>query len=200
MEWLIYLTNKINCFTIVVIQFFSQPLPVIPSTNHLNRSNSKDNKEVIQSPCKDVECLIMQMEGFSAKPVYCGGYAIGYGRAVSGKNIQHYRNNPITRAEALIMLKEDLNKKRNQVDQLFRSRNIILNPNQIDALASIAYNTGFYSFKKKALVNKINLKEESGVSITEEDFINTITPSNRKKYRGLIKRRKAEYRLYMSNF
>jgi len=193
MEWLIYLTNKINCLTLVVIQFFTQSLPLIPSTTHLNAPNLKDSIEVVQSPYKDVECLIMQMEGFSAKPVYCGGHAIGYGRAVSGNNLRYYQNNPITKAQGLVMLKEDLNKKRKQVRQLFVS--IRLKPNQIDALASIAYNTGFSSFKKKVLINKILNRKK----ITEQDFINTISLSYQKKYRGLVKRRKAEYKLYMSN-
>lgn len=189
MEWLIYLTNKINCLTLVVMQFFATNC-TIPSTTHLNVPNRKDNTEVVQSPCKDVECLIMQMEGFSAKPVYCGGYAIGYGRAVYKSKIEYYRNNPVTRQVALNMLREDLDKKRKQVKQLFITAN--LNSNQIDALASIAYNTGFYSFKKKALVNKIS----NGKKVSEQDFINTISPSYQKKYRGLVKRRKAEYKLY----
>lgn len=191
MEWLIYLTNKINCFTLVVMQFFNNAtIPAIPSTIDLKASNRNDNTEVVQTPYKSIECLIMQMEGFSAKPVNCGGYAIGYGRAIPKSKVQHYRNNPITKEEAIVMLKEDLNKKRNQVKELFITAN--LSPNQIDALSSIAYNTGFYSFKKKALVHKIS----NGKRITEQDFINTVSPSYQKKYRGLVKRRKAEYKLY----
>lgn len=188
MQWLIYLTNKINCFALVVSQFFTNC--TIPPTTHLNVPNRKDKSEVVQSPCRDVECLIMQMEGFSAKPVYCGGHAIGYGRAVYKSKIEYYRNNPVTRQTALKMLREDLDKKRSQVKQLFE--NVELNTNQIDALSSIAYNTGFYSFKKKALVNKI----ASGKKVTEQDFVNTISPSYQKKYRGLVKRRKLEYKLY----
>lgn len=191
MELLIYLTNKINCFALVVMQFFNScTIPVIPSTIDLKASNRKDNTEVVQSPCRDVECLIMQMEGFSVKPVYCGGHAIGYGRAVYGSKVQYYKNHPVTRQVALNMLREDLDKKRKQVRELFITAN--LNSNQIDALASIAYNTGFYSFKKKALVNKIS----NGKKVNEQDFINTISPSYQKKYRGLVKRRKAEYKLY----
>ncbi len=189
MEWLIYLTNKVNCLVLVISQFFATSC-TIPSTTHLNVPNRKDNTEVVQSPCRDVECLIMQMEGFSAKPVYCGGYAIGYGRAVYKSKVQYYKNHPVTRQVALNMLREDLDKKRKQVKQLFITAN--LNSNQIDALASIAYNTGFYSFKKKALVNKIS----NGKKVNEQDFINTISPSYQKKYRGLVKRRKAEYKLY----
>lgn len=189
MEWLIYLTNKVNCLVLVVSQFFATSC-TIPSTIDLKASNRKDNTEVIQTPCKDVECLIMQMEGFSAKPVYCGGHAIGYGRAVYKSKIEYYKNHPVTRQVALNMLREDLDKKRNQVKQLFITTN--LNSNQIDALASIAYNTGFYSFKKKVLVHKIS----NGKKVSEQDFINTVSPSYQKKYRGLVKRRKAEYKLY----
>jgi GH24 family phage-related lysozyme (muramidase) len=190
MKWLIYLTNKINYVSILIIQFFSQPLPLIPSTNHLNPSNSNDTVKVVQSYYKDAECLITQMEGFSAKPVYCGGYAIGYGRAINKSKVQYYRDNPVNKEEALRMFREDFEAKRIKVELLFL--HVKLNRNQIDALTSIAYNTGFYSFRKKKLVKKIL----NGSAITQADFINTISPSYQKKYRGLVKRRKAEYKLY----
>ena len=191
MQWLIYLKAKINYVSLIVIQFFSQPLP-IPSKIDLNPSKSNDNIEVVQSPYQSAECLITQMEGFSAKPVYCGGYAIGYGRAINKNKVEYYRNNPVNKEEALRMFREDFEKKRMQVELLFI--NVKLNRNQIDALTSIAYNTGYYSFRRKGLVVKI-LK---GVKLKEQDFINTISPKYQKKYRGLIKRRKAEYKLYCS--
>jgi lysozyme len=149
-----------------------------------------NEKIAIKETSITVDSLIMKCEGFSATPHYCGGYAIGYGRAVYGKDIAYYRNNPLSKATALKMFKEDFEAKKIQVKELFKT--VDLTENQIDALTSIAYNTGFYSFRKKALVAKIL----NGKSITENDFVNTIIPSYRKKYKGLIHRRKMEYKLY----
>ena len=149
-----------------------------------------DAKIAIKETSITVDSLIMKCEGFSSTPHYCGGYAIGYGRAIYGNQIAYYRNNPISKATALKMFKEDFESKRTQVKELFKT--VDLTENQIDALASIAYNTGFYSFRKKALVAKIL----DGRAVTENDFINTISASYRKKYKGLIHRRKTEYKLY----
>ena len=168
-----------------------------PSISHSLVPNREDSIETIStyinSPIID---LIADLEGFSSKPAYCGGWAIGYGHAIPKSKVQYYRENPVSREQAYKMLLADFNRKRKQVEQFFWERYIELTPNQLDALASIAYNTGFGRFKQKNIVIKI-LSTKDASSLTEDDFLNTITPYQRKRLKGLIKRRKLEYQYFI---
>lgn len=171
-------------------------LAATPSISHSLVPVTQDSTEVIQyHHFEGIEALIADMEGYRSKPVYCGGWAVGYGRAIPKSKVQYYKDNPVSREAAYKMLKADLDKKRRQVEQFFWERYVELTPNQLDALASIAYNTGFYRFIQKDIVTKI-LSTKDPNSLTEEDFLDTIVPYQRKRMKGLLKRRRLEYQYY----
>lgn len=145
-------------------------------------------------PSELLYVVISDMEGFAAVPVNCGGYAIGYGHAIQGKEVEYYFENPISREKALNIFIKDVNDKAEDVREYFKGQQ--MTQGEFDALVSICYNTGYGNFKKKELTKMILSK----LTTDKQDFINTISAKNKRKYPGLIDRRIREYYIYNGSY
>lgn len=133
---------------------------------------------------------IADMEHFSEFPINCNGWAIGYGHLISNNELEKYKQTGISKEEALELLKKDILLNEEAVRKLFKDVN--LTSYQFDALVSLSYNMGIGNLKKKHLT-KLLL---NNVELTEKDFINTLSENTKSEYRGLIKRRKTEYKMF----
>lgn len=130
--------------------------------------------------------LIKKFEGKYLKAYLCPAnvWTIGYGHTGNVKP-----NDTITEKEAEDLLKSDLKKFERQV---CREISIDVNQNQFDALVSYYYNTGG-SNTLRSLINKRAPIEQIKLW-WEGKYIS----ANGKVLEGLIKRRKAEFELFMS--
>lgn len=138
---------------------------------------------------------IADHESFMEYPVKCNGtWAVGYGHLVRGKELKKYQETGITKEEALELLKKDILINEMAVRKLFK--NIKLTEYQFDALVSISYNSGIGNLKKKKLT-KLILENKT---LTEEDFLNTLSDNVKKNYKGLVKRRKLEYQMFNNTY
>ncbi len=92
-------------------------------------------EEAAVSVSEEMVSLVAQWEGFVS--TYTGGY-IGYGTAVSAGAFP----NGITQEEAQTLLCDTLDALALQITGFFSARGVELSQQQLDALASLAYNTG----------------------------------------------------------
>lgn len=136
--------------------------------------------------------LIKSFEGFRAIAYICpaGVPTIGYGTTkINGNPVQEGMK--ITTDEAEEFLEQDLKVFEDAVNN---NVNVEINQNQFDALVSFVYNVGIGNFKKSTLLKKLN----SG------DFLETSNQFLRwnrgggKVLRGLVRRREAEKKLFLS--
>lgn len=140
--------------------------------------------------------LIKRYEGYSAKPYLCpaGVPTIGYGSTVyeDGKKVT-LRDAPITaeKAEALLRHKVDTY----YLKEVERLLDVDLNQNQIDALASFAYNVGVGNFERSMLRRKLNGGDYAGAA---DEFLKW-TKAGGKTLKGLQRRRMAERALFISD-
>ena len=142
-------------------------------------------------PSEYIYVMISDMEGFTATPVLCGNnHAVGFGRAVYGKTLSFYRNNPMTKAEAFKNLKEDVDYFSQNIKQHYKGR--MLTQGQFDAFISLSYSTGFYGYIKKYFAKK----SLTDVELTRADFTNTVCELYKKTLPGLVTRRIREYYMY----
>jgi len=143
--------------------------------------------------------LIQKFEGLSLKGYICSGNVatIGWGNTslLKEKNIKtkdEAKKVIITKAEAEQLFEKDFKKFFNEVLLLVKDFN--LNPNQVGALISFAFNLGTQALAKSTLLKRIqenpnNLKE------IENEFLKWVNAGG-KKLNGLVKRRKEEFNLY----
>lgn len=138
---------------------------------------------------KGVE-LIKCFEAFSATPYLCpaGIITIGYGHIILPG--EHYES--LSMADADNLLRRDLLKIENAV---IRNLNVPLHDNQFDALVSLTFNIGGGALQRSTLRQKINYG--SGMSEIKQEFMKWIYARG-KVLSGLVKRRIAEYELYIS--
>lgn len=141
-------------------------------------------------PSKLLTVLIADCEGFTSVPKRCGGYAIGYGRGISGAEVHFYTANPISRQTAYKFLLEDIEAKADNIRTHFKG--YLMTQSQFDALVSMCYNFGYYSFKNKQFTKQV----ERGESLSHTCFVNTVSASYRAKYPGLVSRRLKEYYMF----
>ena len=138
---------------------------------------------------KGVE-LIKQLEGFKSEPYVCsGGYlTIGYGH----KLLPSDRFNKITEARAGIILRKDLLRAERSVLKCIDNT---LSDDQFSALVSFAFNVGGAALQRSSLRQKINygLYKEAAKEFTKWVY------AGGKKITGLIRRRKIEQQLFMSD-
>ncbi|MEM6603264.1 MAG: lysozyme [Pseudomonadota bacterium] len=96
----------------------------------------------------------------------------------------------MTRAQGIKLLKSDLK----QVLKIMRDRvKVKLNKNQSSALISFIYNIGVGAFAKSTLLRKLNKKDFIGAAKEFERWIYV----QKRRSKGLIKRRQAEKALFM---
>jgi lysozyme len=142
---------------------------------------------------KDGLYLIAEFEGLSLKPYMCPAKkaTIGYGNTYyrDGRKVTML-DNPITKEEALELLKVIVDSFAKQVDKLVSTP---LNQNQINAVVSFAYNVGIGNLKNSTLLKLIN-KDHNQLAISNE-FLKWINVGG-KKSNGLEKRRIKESQIY----
>jgi len=146
------------------------------------------------SPSKYLYAVIADEEGFSSTPEYCGGYAVGFGHGIAEKEVSHYRKNPLSKEQAIQILLDDVHNKAEEIRSYFKGHQ--LTQGEFDSMISVCYNTGFGNFKKKDLPKYLLSK----MNITVETFVNTIIPTRKKSYRGLIKRRIKEFYMFSGTY
>jgi lysozyme len=132
--------------------------------------------------------LIKQSEGFRAVAYKCpaGVLTIGYG-TTSGVT----PNMKVTQTEAEQLLQKHLGMIENQLNGL----NLRLRQNQFDALIDFIYNLGFGAFSRSGLLAMIRVAPDNSNIPTEFRKWRNVSGLPNK---GLIFRREAEARLYMS--
>ena len=134
--------------------------------------------------------LICRFEGFSPVIYICpAGYpTIGYGHLITEANKEQFLDG-IDELEALDLLKTDVQKAERAVLRLI---NVPLTDGQFDALVSFAFNLGGGALQRSTLRRKVNRQEHSAVPT---EFMKWVWAGGRKQ-KGLVRRRKAEARIY----
>lgn len=135
--------------------------------------------------------LIKHFEGFKPEPYVCaGGYlTIGYGH----KLLPSDRFQTITEERAEILLRKDLSRFERAVIKYIT---IPLSNDQFDALISFTYNLGAAALQRSSLRQKVNYEEFEEAS---KEF-NKWVYAGGKRLSGLVRRRKIESQLFMSEF
>lgn len=138
--------------------------------------------------------LIKSMEGLRLEAYKCsaGVVTIGYGSTFyPDKSPIKIGDKLKNKNEAEELLKVTLQGFENTVSGLFY--NVTLTQNQFDALVSFAFNVGTSALANSTLLKKI--KVNSNDKTIELEF-NKWVNGGGKKLPGLVKRRKAEAKLY----
>lgn len=132
--------------------------------------------------------LIKNFEGCVLNAYKCpaGVWTIGYGHTSGVKEGQ-----TITKAQAEELLIQDLRPFEIGVNNLV---NVPLNQNQFDALVSFCYNLGTGNLKKSTLLKLLNKGDYNGAA---EQFDRWVYAGG-EKLNGLVKRRSAEKKLFLS--
>lgn len=144
--------------------------------------------------------LIMKHEGMRNHPYLCpaGVPTIGYGTTFypDGTKVT-LQDKPVTRFEAIQLLKENLRKFEDGVGRLVENP---LKQNQFDALVSFAYNVGIGNFERSTLLKRINEDPD------HEDITNQFKRWDKARVdgvltslKGLRKRRNQEAWLYTAH-
>jgi lysozyme len=137
--------------------------------------------------------LIKQAEGFSPKPYICpAGYlTIGYGHLITQSEKSTYANRSLSEAEAEILLIKDVEVAERAVRELVK---VPLTQGQFDALVSFTYNLGANKLLKSTLLRLLNRGSYAGAA---QEFPKWVY-ANKRRLNGLMKRREAEQRLFLS--
>lgn len=132
--------------------------------------------------------LIKFFEGFRAKPYICsGGYkTIGFGHKI----LKHEKFNHISYSEAESLLSKDLLAAEKSV---LRNITSALSNDQFAALVSFTFNMGGGALQRSTIRQKINYGQYKDAG---REFLRWVY-SGGKILPGLVKRRKAEYDLFM---
>jgi lysozyme len=132
--------------------------------------------------------LIKKYEGLSLRPYKCpaGFLTIGYGHVI----LPHENFVEITESQAESLLLKDIAEYEEYVAKAVNSD---ININQFGALVSFSYNLGILNLLHSTLLKKVNAGEHMDVPA---EFIKWVH-IDRKKTKGLIKRRLSEASLYM---
>ncbi len=135
--------------------------------------------------------VICRYEGFMSVPYICAGghKTIGYGHVIKWR--ERFPN-PITKEEALVILREDVRIAENAVLKLIKRP---LTQGQFDALVSFTFNLGSGALQRSTLRRVIQRGEYSKVP---HEFRKWVYAGG-KKLRGLLRRREAEIRLFLGN-
>ena len=142
---------------------------------------------------KDCLLLIAEFEGLSLKPYLCSAKkaTIGYGNTYykDGRKVTML-DNPITKDEAVTMLKDIVKTFGKEVNKLVTSP---INQNQYNALVSFAYNVGIANLRNSTLLKLVN-KDPNQLAISNE-FLKWVNAGGQ-KIKGLEKRRIKESQIY----
>lgn len=141
------------------------------------------------TPSKHAEALIQKFEGFCSKAYRCpaGVLTIGYGHTRGVK-----QGDVCSKEQALFFLREDLQDAASTVNRLV---NVPLTQGQFDAICSFVFNLGARNFINSALLRKLNNQDYKGAA----DELLRWTKAGGRELSGLVKRRKAERSLFLSD-
>jgi lysozyme len=147
---------------------------------------------IISNACID---LVKSFEGFFSKPYLCPANVptIGYGTILypNGKKVT-LKDYPCTEAQAVEWMRFELNQKAKEVDAMTSDA---VTQHQFDALVSFAYNCGSGALKGSTLLKRVNANPSDPTII---DAFLMWTKADGKTLNGLVRRRKAEAKLYFS--
>jgi len=138
--------------------------------------------------------LMKRFEGFRADAYPDPGHGwtratIGYGHTAAAGPPNVVRGMTVTRAEAMKIFRRDLRKFERSVE---RAVKVPLRQHQFDACVSLAYNIGAANFRKSSVLKHINAGDMAAAARAFGNW----TRSNGRVMRGLVRRRKAEARLF----
>lgn len=146
----------------------------------------------ISDACID---LVKSFEGFFSKPYLCPANVptIGYGTILypNGDKVT-LQDFPIDEKKAIELMRWELNQKAKEVDAMTTDA---VNQRQFDALVSFAYNCGSGALKGSTLLKRVNFNPQD-LSIVDAFLM--WTKADGKTLNGLVRRRKAEAKLYFS--
>lgn len=139
--------------------------------------------------------LNAHFEGFFPNAYLCpaGVWTVGYGTTrINGRPVR--RGDTMTQEEAMVYMSEELqvylqNALRYIKPDIARQ----LNQNQLDAIAVFTYNVGPSNFSKSSFCRLIN----AGKIVESAERILLWNKARGKVLRGLVRRRKAEYDLFL---
>lgn len=133
--------------------------------------------------------LIRRFEGFSAVPYRCpaGFWTVGYGRRIAGEGMVQ----PVGQDLADRWLQEDAAAAGRAVGRLIT---VPLTQGQFDALVSFTFNLGTGALERSTLRQVLNRREYDEVP---RQMMRWVYAGGR-VLRGLVLRRQAEARLYIS--
>lgn len=147
---------------------------------------------IISDACID---LVKSFEGFFSKPYLCPANVptIGYGTILypNGKKVT-LQDLPIDEKKAIEFMRFELNQKAKEVDAMTSDA---VTQHQFDALVSFAYNCGSGALKGSTLLKRVNANPSDPTII---DAFLMWTKADGKTLNGLVRRRKAEAKLYFS--
>lgn len=135
--------------------------------------------------------LIKSFEGEKLRAYVCpaGVLTIGYGHTDAAGPPRVTPGMVITKSEAEYILKKDLRKYEDAVDEAVT---VPLKQNQFDALVSFCFNVGPGAFKKSTLVKKLNRQDYGSVP----GELMKWNKAGGKELSGLTRRRRAEAALW----
>ncbi len=139
--------------------------------------------------------LLKQFEGCKLTPYKdsAGLWTIGYGHLIGdGKSLPEGAKYKLTQKQADLLLKYDIIPREKAVVRLCPVK---LTQNEFDALVSFVYNLGAGALQRSTLRQKLNRGDKIGAA----KVLLKYNRAGGKVVNGLVKRRLAEYKLFMSN-
>ena len=139
--------------------------------------------------------LLKQFEGCRLIPYKdsAGLYTIGYGHLIAdGKTLPDSAKYKITQKQADLLLKYDVIPREKAVERLCT---VPLSQNEFDALVSFVFNLGAGCFQRSTIRQKLNRGDRAGAA----KVLLRYNRAGGKVIKGLVNRRMAEFKLFMSN-
>ena len=139
--------------------------------------------------------LLKQFEGCRLIPYKdsAGLWTIGYGHLIAdGKTLPDSAKYKITQKQADLLLKYDVIPREKAVERLCA---VPLSQNEFDALVSFVFNLGAGCFQRSTIRQKLNRGDRAGAA----KVLLRYNRAGGKVIKGLVNRRMAEFKLFMSN-
>ena len=138
--------------------------------------------------------LIKRFEGFRAKAYPDAGYGweratIGYGHTSAAGAPKVVKGMTVTRAEAGRILRKDLRKYERAVE---RALKVPVEQHQFDAMVSLCFNIGPAGFRRSSVLKHVNAGDDRRAARAFMGW----TKSNGKVLKGLVRRRRAEAKMF----
>ena len=139
--------------------------------------------------------LLKQFEGCILVPYKdsAGLYTIGYGHLIAdGRTLPDSAKYKLTQKQADMLLQYDVIPRERAVERLCT---VPLNQNEFDALVSFVFNLGAGCFQRSTIRHKLNRGDRAGAA----KVLLRYNRAGGKVIKGLVNRRMAEFKLFMSN-